>query len=313
MRPYFVALLLFSAMAFASPPPPPPFSVNQAGLTGTWYDPTTSGQGFMIEIIQQPPTRATMIVFGGWFTYDMAGTGEQRWYAFQGPGQTSDTSVELNLYQVSDGYFGVLPPPSVATVGTATLQFSDCDHGEFDYSFDGTGSPHGAIPLTRLTNFYYVGTCGTNNSFFPSVPPTSLEWLSGSWYDPAVSGQGFTFGIDQTVFGGWYTFTPPTHRGDSPNQVWYSLQSSDEMTLDAEGNYVSDDIMIYETSGGGFVSPAAIQTTSVGTATLKATSCSAMTLTYNLTAGTNAGSSATLNLRRPGPVPGNCDYSQLHQ
>ena len=74
-------------------------------------------------------------------------------------------------------------------VGSGTLSFTDCTTGTFAYTFsDGSGRT-GTIPLTRITPNVTcaVGTAPTTNADFG---------LSGNWYDPATSGQGFVFEVN---------------------------------------------------------------------------------------------------------------------
>lgn len=47
-------------------------ALNQ-GLSGAWFNPTTSGQGFAVEV--NPVNR---VIDGGWYTYSEDGSGEQR-------------------------------------------------------------------------------------------------------------------------------------------------------------------------------------------------------------------------------------------
>jgi hypothetical protein len=63
-----------------------------------------------------------------------------------------------------------------------------------------------------------------------------------------------------------------------------------------------------ETTGGVFdqATPAGQKTVAVGTATVTFISCTSAQLAFNFTAGTSAGSSGTINLRRVGPVPPGC-------
>ncbi|MFC5488964.1 hypothetical protein [Dokdonella soli] len=65
-----------------------------------------------------------------------------------------------------------------------------------------------------------------------------------------------------------------------------------------------NDIGIYETSGGLFNQAAATSTAQVGSLIFQ--NCTAATLTYTFTSGSNAGIAGRLNLSRLTPAPAGC-------
>ncbi|MDQ2918226.1 MAG: hypothetical protein M3R40_13920, partial [Pseudomonadota bacterium] len=61
--------------------------LNQHGLTGSWYEPATSGQSIEVEFFPNLVAPGTALVAGVWFTFDVApagGTDRERWYTFSG-------------------------------------------------------------------------------------------------------------------------------------------------------------------------------------------------------------------------------------
>ena len=60
--------------------------LNQHGLTGSWFEPASSGQGMEVEIFPNRTT-GTGSAFLGWFTFDTIADGaeRQRWYTALGP------------------------------------------------------------------------------------------------------------------------------------------------------------------------------------------------------------------------------------
>jgi len=208
-------------------------------------------------------------------------------------------SATLPLYQSTGGNFAAPPNVGVTQVGEVTLRFGDCDTAVMTYSF-ASGSPAEAdIPLSRL---------GANVSCQPggaaTPPPSSL--LSGAWYDPSTSGQGFVFDVNpvqQSFFGAWYTYaTNGAAIGGAASERWYSLQSS------VSPGASSLAVTIYASSGGVFNNPAHVTTAAVGTGTLAFQSCSAATLSYAFTAGENNGQSGTIHLQRATPTPAGCGF-----
>lgn len=273
---------------------------DQHGLTGSWYDPDTSGQGFEIEVYPDLSGAGHGLLFAGWFTYDTHISGGRRWYVLSGNVSSDSPVANLQIGIAQNGNLDAPPATSSYVVGTARIVFSDCNHASLDYQFaDGSGR-QGTIPLQRLTPNVTCAADGDNGT------AASTYLLSGSWNAPATSGQGFMFDFSPSinnVFGTWYTYKADgQHSAGTTSQDWYTLQS-DQF---APGTTSLNDIPIVQTMGGEFDNPATTSTTQVGTADLVFTSCDAMTLTYHFTAGDNAGRSGSIDLHRTGPTPAGC-------
>lgn len=285
---------------------PPPVSgsapdLDQHGLTGSWYEPATSGQGFEVEFYPDLVTPGTALVQGAWFTFDGAPTGgadRQRWYTFSGNGQSGKPNVPVAIYQNVGGNFNAPPITSAIPVGSGTLAFSQCNSGTLAYTFSDGSGRSGTIALTRITPNVTcaVGTAPSTNGDFS---------LSGNWFDPATSGQGFAFEVNPLVpvfFFAWYTYAPSGQMAGVAGQRWFTGQASytpgsRAMTL-----------TLYETTGGLFdqVTNPAPATVPVGTSTVTFASCASAQLQFNFTGGSNAGRSGTIALARVGPVPPGC-------
>jgi len=278
---------------------------DQHGFTGSWYEAATRGQGIELEVYpsanSDPSSKSpTGSMFVSWFTYDttVGGADHQRWYTAFGSMVSGEPIVPLTIYQNTGGSFDAPPTTNSQPVGTATLYFNSCTSGSFSYSFsDGTGRM-GTIPLTRLTQSI---TCS-----FATPHPTNSDFaLSGNWFEPATSGQGFTAEVNPNsgaFFAAWYTYMPNGTAAGAAGQRWYT----------AQGNFTSGmrsiPVTIYETTGGIFDTPTPPnqKTVSVGTGTMAFQSCSAATFSYNFTSGTSSGLSGMVNLTRVGPVPPGC-------
>ncbi|MET0231015.1 MAG: S53 family serine peptidase [Rhodanobacteraceae bacterium] len=273
--------------------------LDQVGLSGSWYNPATSGQGVVMQVVPDHFGSGRGLLFGGWFTYATSAGGGTRWYSVQGEVDSASDSATLPLYLSQGGNFAAPPSVGVTPIGEVTFRFSDCNHGTMTYSFTSGSPPEQEIPLTRL---------GANVSCQPggatTPPPSSL--LSGAWYDPATSGQGFVLDVNpvqQNLFGAWYTYaTNGAAIGGAASQRWYSLQT----TYAAGAHSVA--ATIYASTGGVFNDPAHVTTTPVGSGTLTFQSCSAATLAYTFTAGENNGRSGTIPLQRATPVPAGCGF-----
>jgi|GEM_PF-2709636 len=277
-------------------------NIDQQGLTGSWYEPATSGQGLEIEVFPDLVAPGTGFLQGGWFTFDDVASGgaeHSRWYTFGGNVRTGDSAAVLPLYQNVGGNFNALPVTSSAQVGNVSLGFSDCTTAQLNYTFtDGSGRS-GTVALTRLTpdvNCAQAGSIGASGDF----------GLSGNWYDPKKSGQGFVIELNplaKVLFFAWYTYAVNGQALGASGQRWYT----------GEANYVpggrSIPLLLYETTGGLFnsIAPAAM-TAQVGTGRLTFTGCHAATLSFSFFAGSNAGQTGSIDLARVGPAPASCAF-----
>jgi hypothetical protein len=280
---------------------PTTINLNQHGLTGSWYQPATSGQGIEVEVYPNLAAGASGNAQVSWFTYDTVAGGpeRQRWYTLGGAVPTGQPAA-LTIYQNVGGNFNALPVTNAQAVGTASLSFDSCTSGQLSYTFsDGSGRT-GTIPLTRITQSVTCSATGasTTNADFA---------LSGNWYDPTTSGQGITVEINPTsnaLFLAWYTYAPGGASAGAAGQRWYTAQAT--FTAGAR----SIPVQIYQTTGGVFNTSTATPptTVSVGSGTLSFQSCTSATLSYNFTGATNGGASGTIALSRVGPVPVGCNF-----
>lgn len=123
-----------------------------AGLNDAWFDPNTSGQGFLIVVLADT-------VFLAWFTYDVnqppmdatavVGHPGHRWLTAQGPFEGDTAVLDINLS--SGGQFDSANPPvgPPTRVGELTLQWSDCRNATLSYQMDGVGS--NVVAIRRIS------------------------------------------------------------------------------------------------------------------------------------------------------------------
>jgi hypothetical protein len=107
-----------------------------------WFNPNESGWG--LNVIQH----ASRNIFAVWFTY--AADGTRTWYVIPGGTWTSPTTFTATMYSTSGpaASEGAFDPNRVkpTIVGSATLTFSDANHGTFAYSVNGVS---GTKTITR--------------------------------------------------------------------------------------------------------------------------------------------------------------------
>lgn len=116
----------------------------QGGLSGTYYSPTRSGEGVLVDFGQvggQP------IVFFSWYTY---GTGTQQWLVGSNSFLAAQSGVTIELIKTSGASFGdAFRPEDVvrAPWGVVALRFPTCSTMELTYT-PLTGTP-GTMALNR--------------------------------------------------------------------------------------------------------------------------------------------------------------------
>jgi len=276
-------------------------SMNQNGLSGSWYNPVTDGQGIELEFFVNAVSSGTGFVQGAWFTFDttvIGGAERQRWYTFSGSVPSGAASVPVKIYLNTGGNFAAPPVTNGVEVGTGTLSMTSCTAGTFDFTFtDGSGRS-GTVPLSRLTQNVTCAVSGT--------PATNADFgYSGNWYDPATSGQGFVFELNpmsRALFITWYTYALSGQTSGAAGQRWFTGLKTSYNPGDR-----TIPLTLRETTGGRFnQSTPAAQTVDVGTATVTFKNCGSASLDYTFTAGAAAGRSGTLSLSRVGPTPPGC-------
>jgi subtilase family serine protease len=275
-------------LAFWNAPGTTSATLRQRGLTGSWYNPATDGQGLELEVA--PDGNGGYHLFAGWFTYDTTAAGGTRWYTIQGQVGAGQAWASLPIYLTQGGRFDTATPVQTSVVGQGTLEFSDCGHGTLAYAFNDGSGRAGMIPLARIT-----ANAGCSQD--GAATTAGIAGLGGSWYEPATSGQGFVFDVaplQNTLFAAWYTYGAAAGAASGAGgQRWYTIQGP----LPASG--ASGSYTIYATSGGAFDRPMTTQTAAVGSATIRFHSCTEATLDYRFSAGENAGRNGSIALTRP--------------
>ena len=261
------------------------FEIN-AGHSGAWYDPETSGQGQLIDV--EPETQ---FMFLAWFTFTDAASNnpdQQHWYTAQG--NYSGNTAELVLHETLGGLFDDSQQPVTNPVGTVTLRFSDCEQGQMAYNID-TDGRQGTIPLQRLIPG--SGDICEGHSGQAAITTEAVDinaGMDGAWVNNETLGQGFLIDAHPNpdgsnfIFVAWFTYGDDTASG----QRWLTAQG------DFEGATAAIDI--YETTGGRFDDPLIPNTAKVGTMTIDFTDCSNAQLTYSLTVDESANDMAISRL-----------------
>lgn len=204
--------------------PEAPFLVGQ-GQTAAWFDPEHSGEGFLIEMLDDG--RAFIL----WFTYDQSGN--QRWLV--GLGEVRPNELYFpDLLVTSGGVFGDdFDPDSVVRThaGSAHFIFSDCNNASMRHDIGGRPLRQSVIRLTNPVGL----DCE------PDGGSTVSDSVTGSWFDASHDGEGFVVEqiSEDRVLIYWFTYD------DQGQQAW----------VYGDGTVVGDEIVVEEgllLTGGRF-------------------------------------------------------------
>ncbi len=117
-------------------------------MSGNWFDPAQSGQGFQIEFTSQANTAVAI-----WFTFAPDGSG-QRWIYAQGSYDNTKNTVTLSAVLPTGAKF----PPNFQSSdvtntpwGTITFTFTSCSAGTASWNSTLPGYGSGSLPISRLT------------------------------------------------------------------------------------------------------------------------------------------------------------------
>ena len=164
------------------------------GMSGNWFAPEHDGEGFVLEVLND----ITAVIY--WFTYAPS-EGKQLWMI--GVGEIAGDEIRFaDVIQPFGASFGNEFDPddvNLPSWGDLTLRFSDCNSAVASYSGpDEFGANF--LSVIRLTGHVGAECDG------PTSPISNL--LSGSWFDPSRSGEGWTISQinEQTAVGLWFTF-----------------------------------------------------------------------------------------------------------
>ena len=122
----------------------PPEPVEQY-LSGSWYDPSHNGEGYIVEVLDAD----RVLVF--WFSYGP--DGNRRWFFNTGEIRNGKLVFD-DLLTTYGGIFGPqFDPDSVETQTWGTLELDlDCEKGTASYNSSEDGFGAGTLNLVRLTN-----------------------------------------------------------------------------------------------------------------------------------------------------------------
>ena len=263
-------------------------SVNPA-FSGSWYAPERSGEGFTLQVLDNGSALAL------WFTYPPAGSAAQQAWIYAQDGSIEGDRIRFSSAITTRGpRFGAeYDPAQVRHLpwGTLEFRFTGCNSGEVSYAGPaGWGS--GRYNVTRLSAIADLECTGKRRLGANGARTLDgLRQRSGSWFDPARNGSGWT--VEELPDGRalvyWFTYD------ESGEQAWtVGTSPSTGSRLD-----VADNLRPVGANFGAAFDPARVQRTPWGRLELDFDDCARGTARYASTlAGYGAGTLRPVRLTR---------------
>ncbi len=185
--------------------------------SGTWFDPARSGEGLTQMLLDN----GDFLVYS--FTYDEAGG--QRWQFGNGASQGAFVDW-FDFFETRDGSFGQGTEPG-HQFNRGSMRIDRIEdrkqwvvHGRYDFpDFVIDPPPHFGFqvePDNRVFGVEQVQLSRLAGSTCDNAHDN--QWISGLWFDPERSGEGFVVEVIEDGRGlvYWFTYSPD----DSGNQAW---------------------------------------------------------------------------------------------
>lgn len=116
-----------------------------SGMDGAWANLDTLGQGFFIDVYQDPVD--DNFIFVAWFTYGEGSASGQRWLTAQGG--IAGSTAAMEVYETKGGRFTNPKAVSTVKVGTMSIDLADCSNASLTFSLSDQGID-GDMIITRL-------------------------------------------------------------------------------------------------------------------------------------------------------------------
>jgi hypothetical protein len=156
-------------------------------FSANWYDPSRSGHGFGLEVIEAGSEKRLVAY---WFTHDLSG--RPMWLVGNGPIVGSRASVQV--FSSEGGRFTNDFNPANVQVrpwGSLEFSFTSCSEGSVEFRPQDPQLPAGSMPLKRLTSLYGGSCTGgiSDDRRSHSADERIVQFLENSGAFPAASGK----------------------------------------------------------------------------------------------------------------------------
>ena len=159
-------------------------------MTGSWYSPASSGEGFMMHVVKQHDTDLLQNLMVGYF-YGYDEEGKRFWLIGLHRGyMTWGEPVKFKATLTRGGVFEDFDASAVNEIDWGNFSFTpgNCRAGTITMSGKFAGQPdtmEKALEVVRLGDV-------AGDYCAQQTPSGITDSITGSWYDPVTSGQGFS-------------------------------------------------------------------------------------------------------------------------
>lgn len=274
-----IAVLLLTLLV-APPSAIAALSQSERDLKGSWFNPETSGQGVMIDVIEVGPRN---VLFGSWYTYSVDGQ-QKLWFVLQGE-STGTANQVVDIYTTENGRFNLPPVVESRRVGSAVIELRSPGELRIEFAMEDADLRWGSGGVLQLSRA------------LDPVPLSTLDsQLEGTWFNPVTSGQGVQSDVipgadgTSTLFMTWYTYAM-----DSGEQTWLVLQGK----TSAGTSMVAD---VHATRNGRFNQPPVVAADKIGNALVRVIDAVTIDVEFVLSPDPRWPSGGIMRLSRSGEI-----------
>ena len=239
--------------------------------SGSWYNPSRSGEGFTLQILDNGTALAV------WFTYPPAGSAARQAWIFAQDGHIDGDRIRFaTVFTTRGPRFGsTYDPAQLQVIPWGSLEFHlfDCNNGEFTYAGPpGWGSgTRGFVRLTALSEL----ECSGKRLVAGARLLSGLQQRGGGIFDPSHNGEGWM--LEELANGQtlvyWFTYDA------SGEQAWTIGVSNTSGAKVA----VADNLQPVGTHFGADFDPAQVSSPSWGSLQIDFAGCDTGLVSYQST------------------------------
>ncbi|MDX2416322.1 MAG: hypothetical protein QNK19_02560 [Xanthomonadales bacterium] len=162
-------------------------------MTGSWYSPASAGEGFMIHVVKEhiPNPIQGQAGFSVGYFYGYDEQGQRFWLLGTHNGDMQwDVPIEFKAILATGGVFEGFDTTAIEEIEWGSFSFTpgSCTAGTISMTGEWSNQPgiyEKTLKVVRLGDV-------AGDYCAQQTPSVMSDSITGSWYDPATSGQGFS-------------------------------------------------------------------------------------------------------------------------
>ena len=162
-------------------------------MTGSWYSPASAGEGFMLHVVREhdPSPIQGHAGFSVGYFYGYDEQGQRFWLLGIHEGDMQwDVPIEFKAILATGGVFEGFDTTAIEEIEWGSFSFTpgSCTAGTISMTGEWSNQPgiyEKTLEVVRLGDV-------AGDYCAQQTPSVMSDSITGSWYDPATSGQGFS-------------------------------------------------------------------------------------------------------------------------